>query len=988
MTSQLAIVTSQGGTPTLLPSSGRLIIGSSKERADLVFSSQGVADVHSVIARTKDGGWAIQDMGSEFGTMIDGSSIEVARLKAGQTILIASVSLRIIETGTAQKEAPAAPTEVKAQKRSTPATAAPKPQKPAAKAVKSHILDIPGYSIQETLGKGGMGAVFRARQDRLNRDVALKVLSPRLAADEDFVRRFHKEAQAVAALNHPNIVTVYDVGEASGTHFIAMEYMDDNSLEELLAKEGRLPWKRVAEMLLGAARGLTYAESRRIVHRDIKPSNLMLNSDDQVKISDLGLAHRDNEDTGDGRVFGTPHFIAPEQMRGELVDRRCDIYSLGATGYQLLTGYTPFEGVNSREILRAVLTEDFEPIQAHISGTPQALSDLIERMIARDPAERPQSAESVATLLQDLLSGTTNAKGAGAAAPRPEKGLSKMAVTGVALVVACSVAGYLLTQGEKGPIDPAGGIAQEPVNTGQVVDGSSETAVDASTETPKDSAKEATLVNTGASTPEEDDTAQKLFESEAEVEFLRMESSDLTLEERRTKLIALAEKYNGTTAAAKALAQAQINSALIEKEQAEALQLIAARDKVLAEITQAAALSSNPTLPAEALAAILAVPGQDALALDADFRDARSLLRDQVCKKALIECSALFEEAKQNLTNPDQQVAKQALQKIVTRLQLPTTSGLSTPANFEDLRRLEAEARALLSDLDGQRALANNNLALADGVTIASYCHSAAEDGLLAHIRALKLDLAAARLRELEGNIRSRDRRAHIGQLASDLEVASAVMQTLIDSYGDWKRKTVTDPRPRRSSEEAVGIDAEGLTLNSAGDNQFISWESFSANPEALHKLFNKRLSREWTAEEELGVGIILNFSATLNAVEGAKRSFTDPTSLREKRVEEWLEAFELSQEWNEGADCIEQNRSAAKSIFNSLGFAAQSEWAAAEASLRFTSEEYAESLCILLLSDGSPPREVKPSAKTEEAPEAPALPPGTPSLPPSPEEG
>ena len=176
----------------------------------------------------------------------------------------------------------------------------------------SDFLQIPGYSIQKTLGRGGMGAVFLARQDRLHRNVALKILSPRLAADTEFVSRFHREAQAAAAFNHPNVVTVYDVGEAGGVHYLAMEYMDGESLEETLTREGRLPWKTVAQMLLGAARGLVYAESRGIVHRDIKPSNLMLNSDAQVKLADLGLAQRDDDDAGDGRVFGTPHFMPPE----------------------------------------------------------------------------------------------------------------------------------------------------------------------------------------------------------------------------------------------------------------------------------------------------------------------------------------------------------------------------------------------------------------------------------------------------------------------------------------------------------------------------------------------------------------------------------------------------------------------------------------------------------------------------------------------------
>ena len=357
MSLRLALVNpSAPSASTPLPDRGRLTIGSSSDRADLVIASQGVADIHCIIARAKDGGWAVQDMGSDFGTLLDGQRVDVARLRAGQTLLLGSASLNVIDlAASAGGATPQAPEEVAPPEdhvKELPPSSPPPPKEPTPPpASEKSFLEIPGYSIQETLGRGGMGAVFRARQDRLHRDVALKILSPRLAADTEFVRQFHREAQSAAALNHPNVVTVYDVGEAGGTHFLAMEYMDNESLEELLTKEGRLAWRSVADLLLGAARGLVYAESRGIVHRDIKPSNLMLNSAGQVKIADLGLAQRADDEAGDGRVFGTPHFMSPEQIRGETVDRRSDIYSLGATGYRLLSGYTPFEGVNSREIL-------------------------------------------------------------------------------------------------------------------------------------------------------------------------------------------------------------------------------------------------------------------------------------------------------------------------------------------------------------------------------------------------------------------------------------------------------------------------------------------------------------------------------------------------------------------------------------------------------------------------------------------------------------
>jgi serine/threonine-protein kinase len=954
MSSQLAIVTSSGSVTTPLPAKGRLIIGSSEARANLVLNSQGVADVHSVIARTKDGGWAIQDMGSEFGTMLNGKRVEVARLKAGQTILLASVSLKVIETQPAQ-DAPAT---------SPKSTAEAPPKDPPIEAPpkggKSLVLDIPGYSIQETLGKGGMGAVFRARQDRLHRDVALKVLSPRLAADSDFVRRFHKEAQAVAALNHPNIVTVYDVGEASGTHFIAMEYMDDSSLEELLAKEGRLPWKRVAKLLLGAANGLTYAESRQIVHRDIKPSNLMLNSDDQVKISDLGLAQRANDQSGDGRVFGTPHFMAPEQVRGEATDRRCDIYSLGATGYQLLTGYTPFEGVNSREILRAVLTEEFEPIASHVSDTPAALANLIERMIARSPEDRPQSAESVVDALQRIIAGTAPAEGV-RVTTEGDNSTSKRLALLMGLAVGAAGIYYLkdlIAPTTPATIEPAVSAPEEP------------TVAATPAKSPDESTEEAQASDPESTTAPEDDTAQKLFETQAENEFLRVESSDLSLEDRNLKLEELAEKYNGTTAAAKALTQVQLNRTTIAKELEASKALIAKQESVIESMTLAAGLDDPAMTPAKALAAIYAVPGQEALAGDEVFSAARADLRDKVCMQALSASVNSLQEIKSDLTDPDKDLPKIKLQELVSRLQNLDPEISFNPKGFEDLRKLEAEARALLNDLDRQRGIANSNLSLADEQNIAAYCFDRSENGLISHLRSLNFEVASIRMRELQTAVRSQERAGHIEQLAADLEQAAASFSVLIDEFENWKRNTVSDPRPRRSSKEAIEITSEGLTLEGDEGDDLVPWSSFSTSPGSLDKLFFRRLNREWTETEKTGVALALNFSATVTVFDQSTNSFAAAKPLQDRELSAWLDAYDKAASWAPGNLSITSNRLATEKLFRSLSLANAGEWAAAEGSLRHAAEEHAGSLLVLLLSDGSP-------TQPEPTPDAPLAPDG-----------
>ncbi len=229
------------------------------------------------------------------------------------------------------------------------------------------------------------------------------------------MRRFEAEARAAAALNHPNVVTVYDVGEHAGVHYLSMEYMDRGTLEDRVQREGALPWKAVLEILRDAAGGLAYAESRGIVHRDLKPANLMQNHAGATKIADLGLAthiEAEEQQSAEKKVFGTAHFMAPEQARGEKVDHRSDLYALGATAYRLLTAHTPYEGATSRDILRAMLREDPRPIAALKADVPAPVIALVERLMRKDPALRFGSARELLLEIERLR----NADGAAPAA--------------------------------------------------------------------------------------------------------------------------------------------------------------------------------------------------------------------------------------------------------------------------------------------------------------------------------------------------------------------------------------------------------------------------------------------------------------------------------------------------------------------------------------------------------------------------------------------
>ncbi|HVS19817.1 MAG TPA: FHA domain-containing serine/threonine-protein kinase, partial [Planctomycetota bacterium] len=382
---RLALELESGGRVEL-PRAGVLTIGSG--RADLVLEGVGVGAAHCVIGRVKGGGWAVKDLGTPQGTRVDGRSVEGAKLEAGQVLTLGSVRLRVVDPA-----APVAPP--------------PSPTASARDAAAAAALgDLAGYRIERALGRGGMGQVFLAEQTSLGRKVALKVLAERFSNDRDFVARFQAEARAAAALNHPNIVTVHDVWEERGRHFLAMEYMSGGTLEDRVARDGPLSAAEAVAVLSDAAKGLVYAELRGIVHRDIKPANLMRDEVGTTKIADLGLATQLEAEASDvaggAKIFGTPHFIAPEQARGERVDGRADLYALGATAYRLLSGRTPFEGATTREILRGHLFETPRPLAEFVPGVPPALSQLVSRLLAKKPEERFAGAGTLLTELERL----------------------------------------------------------------------------------------------------------------------------------------------------------------------------------------------------------------------------------------------------------------------------------------------------------------------------------------------------------------------------------------------------------------------------------------------------------------------------------------------------------------------------------------------------------------------------------------------------------
>lgn len=270
------------------------------------------------------------------------------------------------------------------------------------------------YELCELVGRGGMGQVYRARHSRLDKEFALKILSGKRFSNDEAIGRFQREMKIVGKLDHPSIVQATDAGEFDEVHYLTMEYVDGHNAANVLHHCDPLAVGNACEIVRQAAEGIEYAHQQDIVHRDIKPSNLMLNRKGQVKILDLGLAtlrninHSVDELTTVGQLMGTLDYMAPEQCDGQMVDHRCDIYSLGSTLYKLLTNRAPYsKGDNQSPLqkLRAMAVEDFVPITRHRDDLPSELVDIIHRCLDRDPENRYASAAELSEALKPFCDG-------------------------------------------------------------------------------------------------------------------------------------------------------------------------------------------------------------------------------------------------------------------------------------------------------------------------------------------------------------------------------------------------------------------------------------------------------------------------------------------------------------------------------------------------------------------------------------------------------
>ncbi len=260
------------------------------------------------------------------------------------------------------------------------------------------------YRVLGVIGSGGMGVVFLAEDSHLERTVALKVMKPALARHPQAKERFLREARAMAAVEHECIVPIYQVGQQKGVPFIAMPLLRGQTLEERL-RQGPLPPQEALRIARQVAAALAAAHQKGLIHRDIKPGNIWLEKNGRVRLLDFGLARtlgEDTELTQAGSVIGTPNYMAPEQAQGDKLDHRCDLFSLGAVLYHMLSGRRPFRGKTLATVLSAVMQQDPPPLDSVVQGLPRELALLVHRLLAKDPARRPQTAAEVYRQLTDL----------------------------------------------------------------------------------------------------------------------------------------------------------------------------------------------------------------------------------------------------------------------------------------------------------------------------------------------------------------------------------------------------------------------------------------------------------------------------------------------------------------------------------------------------------------------------------------------------------
>ena len=260
------------------------------------------------------------------------------------------------------------------------------------------------YEIVDKVGTGGMADVYKAKDRRLNRFVAIKILKQEYSNDAKFVSKFRAEAQSVAGLSHPNIVNVYDVGEDGDLYYIVMELVEGITLKKFIETKGRLEIKEAVGIAIQIAQGMGEAHANHIIHRDIKPQNIIISKEGKVKVTDFGIAKAATSNTITSNAMGSVHYISPEQARGGYSDEKSDIYSLGITMYEMLSGAVPFEGDSTVTVALSHIQNEAVPLDEVDAQIPHSISLIVQKCMEKKPDYRYLSADALIADLKRALS--------------------------------------------------------------------------------------------------------------------------------------------------------------------------------------------------------------------------------------------------------------------------------------------------------------------------------------------------------------------------------------------------------------------------------------------------------------------------------------------------------------------------------------------------------------------------------------------------------
>jgi hypothetical protein len=968
-----------------LPEHGALVVGSDARRAQFVLAAPGVDPVHCAFVRAKDGRWAVKDLGSAGGTHLNGQRVAAAAVKHGDTVRVAGVELVLRDPDLRQADHPTANRKEEAK--------APEPaafeleeisleEPPRAAAPASGAPKVRGFRLDKQLGKGGMGVVWLAVQENLDRKVALKLLASKHSSDAKFVAQFQREARAAAALNHPNVVTVYDVGEDSGVHFLSMEYMERGTLEDRIAGGRALSSEEVLSILLDATAGLVYAEQRGIVHRDIKPANLMQNHVGQTKIADLGLAtHAEGEEppAGEKKVFGTPHFMSPEQIRGERLDARSDLWSLGATAYRLLSGRTPFEGRDTKEIVRAVLTSEPRPLREAAPAADARLVALVESLLQRDPSRRPASAAQLLARL-DQLSSAPAPRAAGAGLPEQARSTVAGAPAGrssssagplvALLLVAGTGAVAWFTKGKWLPLlgDGAGGQAdaRQAGDEGSARPRERQVAQSEQSAAESRAEQSATTGQPGARGPleqrsargesgDKDDKDLQIFEQEAKIATLTLDGQgDLTPAQRRAKLLELAAKYAGTTSATEAQRKADELGAALDAASAAKAERATRIDAVMAKLRAACDFDAPVPQPARSLLAMRLVEGAAELKDDPDFVARRRDLELALLHRARDWGSAVLEEVGRLKDKGQFEQAEARLKQAVEVFELPTYGPDDSPSGYNDMQVVGRRLREQLVNWTAVKSQFVQRQSVEDRRVLARELGGAR--GLEQDLAAFDFAAAIARVEAAQSKLSSSSSREATDAIKAQFAAARAGLALVGASHASWRRRGVVDPRERKpATKESIGADADGVLVEGTAGPDRIPWSAFGKTARDLHKLLNDRLNRALKPDEQALLAAALRMAALNETLDMAGRAL-DPAkkaNWTEQSQKDLLEAWRTAQEWEKVPGETAKEAEAAKLLGQALKHGSDGAWSSCVAGLERLVSQHADTLLVRMLSDG-----------------------------------